>query len=432
MKKILLGLLLILSLSSNIQAQSTLSFGFAQDSFTASSSGATTAGTAYALPGNPAAVVTWQTIYSSTPTAITVLLQGSMDNSTYNTIDTSTSTAGEIRTVITAIKFIRAQITAKTGTFNTTVTLIAKAQPTSNASLFNGGIISGDITTSANILQNGTETSGGATAKFSTVGKVGIGTTNPLRSLHISDGNGSPLSAMSPNGVQVMMSGTTTSGSIIGVVANNVTAHFPGLYLRSVRARGTFAIPTIVNAGDLITFLEAEAFNGTSRCPIANIGLFANTVTTTNISGYINFLTATEASGCGPAERFRVDENGVSANQAYRLNTVLTISVTAPTIASGGCTTPAVTWNNGTASFLVTIGTSCTGVKSFTLTMPAAAHFWSVSCDNNTSDAAQATNYVIGRATSTTAVVLTSYDRVTGLTEDFTASDTYLCKSIGG
>lgn len=110
----------------------------------------------------------------------------------------------------------------------------------------------------------------------------------------------------------------------------------------------------------------------------------------------------------------------------------LTISATAPTIASGGCTAPAVTWSNGTATFLVTIGTSCTGVKTFTLTMPAATNGWAVDCKNNTSDAAQQTNYAEARATSTTAVVVTSYDRVTGLQEDFTASDTYLCKASGG
>lgn len=105
---------------------------------------------------------------------------------------------------------------------------------------------------------------------------------------------------------------------------------------------------------------------------------------------------------------------------------------TAPTIASGGCTSPAVTWNNGTAAFLLTVGTSCTGVKTIVLTMPAATNLWAVKCENNTSDAAQQTNYVVARATSTTAVTLTSYDRVTGLQEDMTASDTYLCSARGG
>ena len=107
------------------------------------------------------------------------------------------------------------------------------------------------------------------------------------------------------------------------------------------------------------------------------------------------------------------------------------ISTTAPTIASGGCTSPTITPTNGTAAFLITIGTSCTGVKTITLTMPAASALWACGGNNNTSDAQQQTNYIVPRATSTTAVVLTSYDRVTGLQEDFNASDTYLMSCTG-
>ena len=109
----------------------------------------------------------------------------------------------------------------------------------------------------------------------------------------------------------------------------------------------------------------------------------------------------------------------------YQLNGVLVMSATDPTI-SGGCTAPAVSAANGTAAFRVTIGTSCTGIRTFTLTMPAASEFWSCHGENHTSDAQQQTNYLVGRATSTTAVVMTSYDRVTGLLEDFVASDQYL------
>lgn len=107
------------------------------------------------------------------------------------------------------------------------------------------------------------------------------------------------------------------------------------------------------------------------------------------------------------------------------------ISTTAPTIASGGCTSPAVTHSNGSAAFLLTIGTSCTGVKTIVLTMPAAAHFWACDANNNTSDAQQAANTIASRATSTTAVTLTNYARTTGLTADFTASDTLLVKCSG-
>lgn len=113
------------------------------------------------------------------------------------------------------------------------------------------------------------------------------------------------------------------------------------------------------------------------------------------------------------------------------LVTTVKDSTTAPTIASGGCTSPAVTHSNGTAAFLLTIGSSCSGVKSLTLTMPAASHFWACDANNNTSDAQQASNTIASRATSTTAVVLTNYARTTGLTADFTAADTLLVKCSG-
>jgi hypothetical protein len=57
---------------------------------------------------------TWQTIFSGgTPTSVTVVLQGSIDGTTFSTIDTSTSTAGETRTKAgAAYNFFRCNVTA--------------------------------------------------------------------------------------------------------------------------------------------------------------------------------------------------------------------------------------------------------------------------------------------------------------------------------
>lgn len=57
---------------------------------------------------------TWQTIISGgTATSITVVLQGSIDGTTFSTIDTSTSTSGETRTKTgTAYSFFRCNVTA--------------------------------------------------------------------------------------------------------------------------------------------------------------------------------------------------------------------------------------------------------------------------------------------------------------------------------
>lgn len=122
----------------------------------------------------------------------------------------------------------------------------------------------------------------------------------------------------------------------------------------------------------------------------------------------------------------------LNASSAYQINGVLAASSTAPTIPSGGCTSPAVTWANGTQTFLLTLGSSCTGVKTLTLTLPAAAHFWACTGENNTNDAQQAANHPVARATSATAVIVTNYSRTTGLQADFTASDTLLLSCSGG
>jgi hypothetical protein len=62
--------------------------------------------------------VRWQTIYGTTPSAVSVVLQTAMSDADaqYTTIDTSTATAGEARTV-TGVRgnFIRVKVTSITG-----------------------------------------------------------------------------------------------------------------------------------------------------------------------------------------------------------------------------------------------------------------------------------------------------------------------------
>jgi hypothetical protein len=102
--------------------------------------------------------------------------------------------------------------------------------------------------------------------------------------------------------------------------------------------------------------------------------------------------------------------------------TGLTItSATAPTIASGGCTSPAVTNVNGTAAFEITIGTSCTGVSTIVLTFPAAVHGWSCKATDLTSNSTNAVDQ--SSSVSTTSVTLTSYSRTAGTALAWTASD---------
>jgi len=71
--------------------------------------------------------IRWQTVFGSAPTAISVALQTAMIDSDaqYTTVDTSTATAGEARTVSgVRAKFIRAKISSITGGSGITVQIL--------------------------------------------------------------------------------------------------------------------------------------------------------------------------------------------------------------------------------------------------------------------------------------------------------------------
>ena len=71
--------------------------------------------------------IRWQTLFGTSPSAISVTLQTAMNDSDaqYTTIDTSTSTAGEARTV-TGVRanFIRAKVSSITGGSGVTVQVL--------------------------------------------------------------------------------------------------------------------------------------------------------------------------------------------------------------------------------------------------------------------------------------------------------------------
>lgn len=228
----------------------------------------------------------------------------------------------------------------------------------------------------------------------------------------------------------------TDTASGAGSLAVNILGGAAGsTTLFSLSKAGLATFGSQINAGGTITVPSSGGFQFSSRGYLSATadGVFSlNNAAGTDFSR-LQFGGTTSAfvaaKRVGAALYLRLADDSAAGGLGFAS---LAVSGTAPTIASGGCTSPAVTWSNGTAAFLITIGTSCTGVKTFTLTMPAATNLWAVDCTNNTSDAAQQTNFATARATSTTAVVVTSYDRTTSLQEDFTAGNTYLCKASGG
>jgi len=72
--------------------------------------------------------IRWQTIFGTAPSAVSVALQTAMVDSDaeYTTIDTSTATAGEARTV-TGVRanFVRAKVTSITGGSGVVVQVLA-------------------------------------------------------------------------------------------------------------------------------------------------------------------------------------------------------------------------------------------------------------------------------------------------------------------
>ena len=85
--------------------------------------GANTAGSQFALPsytGLPdgGTSVRWQTIFGAAPTAVNIVLQAAINDvdAEYQTIDTTTATAGEGRTVANVqAKFLRIKFVSSTG-----------------------------------------------------------------------------------------------------------------------------------------------------------------------------------------------------------------------------------------------------------------------------------------------------------------------------
>jgi hypothetical protein len=81
----------------------------------------------YAGMPNNGRTVSWQTIYGSAPSAVSVVLQTAMNDvdAQYATVDTSTATAGESRTVTNVRgNFIRAKVSSITGGSGVTVQVL--------------------------------------------------------------------------------------------------------------------------------------------------------------------------------------------------------------------------------------------------------------------------------------------------------------------
>ena len=110
--------------------------------------------------------------------------------------------------------------------------------------------------------------------------------------------------------------------------------------------------------------------------------------------------------------------------------TAVIVSATAPTLASGGCTTPGAVTANGTAAFsLASVGTSCSGSQPLVWTLPAATTGWNCTA-KNVSNAATSAPAQTG-AVSTTSVTITNFNRTTGIAAAWTDADVVVVSCLG-
>lgn len=88
----------------------------------------TGAGSKFALPSELCSLA-WQTSFDAAPSGVSITLEVSIDGLVWTIIDTSTATAGEVRTITnsTAAAFIRANVGTNSGSKAVTVVIIAKS-----------------------------------------------------------------------------------------------------------------------------------------------------------------------------------------------------------------------------------------------------------------------------------------------------------------
>ena len=251
-----------------------------------------------------------------------------------------------------------------------------------------------------------------------------------------------------------------------GLVLQNTTASTAGVPVQQsprLRLRSNVWNTTIVAANNTDDFwFESVPVSGATPSGLLKIGSSLNGAATTypmqlQSSGYVNF----NGNVSGTSTFFAAGNNAVnlgnettgqlvrasalgdfnpvlSATQDigttvafrtlnvlnYNRNAVVTISGTAPTIASGFGTTPSVVASNGTAAFSVNVGTGGIATGGV-LTMPASTTDWaSLSVKNLTALAAnRADQHTVITASTTTSLTVQNQTISTGAALAWTASD---------
>lgn len=184
----------------------------------------------------------------------------------------------------------------------------------------------------------------------------------------------------------------------------------------------TYSQSLIVAPDGSQVFLNSQTVASGSPGSVGGVNAQAFAVASNNVNRIL--LGASGGASMTVAGTALANEgDGTFDAQDFYINAHLLASHTAPTIASGGCTTgsaQSISANNGTMAFEITLGGATCG-STITLTMPAAAHNWVCDAHDITTPASNVLDMT--GAASTTAVVLTNYVRTTGVAGNFTGAD---------
>lgn len=411
---LVLGLLLI---PSKANAQSTATYGTLVTSLDTTSTGAVN-GTIFAVPSSYAALIQWTVVADGS--ALSVALQCSLDNVSYFTVDTITTATGGTRQFgFTACKFVRINAVSRTGGTSSIGTLVTSRGFITSSSA--GSLSSLNLTGALNINQGTITTDQQAISSTATWNNAGVAfkhwravitdTASAAGSLPIEILGGA---AGTTNLLSVSKTGILTTGSSI---VSGVDVSVPAGRLFNWVTRSIMQSPSdgvILFSNNAITDFSRLQFGGT----------------TSSFPALKRVTTGLEVRLADDSSGAPFTASNVIATGQFMIGSgsVRVISAVAPTIPVA-CTTPTVTWSNGTASFQIDVGSSCTGITTLSFTMPSASNGWS--CDaRNLSNSATSTPWQ--SAGTPTSVTFTNYARTTGLAADWTAGDDIRVSCLGG
>lgn len=380
----------LFGIKSTLQAQNTATYGTVVTSLSTTLTTAVS-GTSFALPGGSASVISWSTSFTGSPNPVSMILEGSLDNSTFFTIGTSTAIAGDLQTTgFTAIKFVRCSQVSKTGAGTTTCTLTTqRGFNLTNVTAGSGGFIDG--TSGAPSIYSTSNPTNGFFFPSSTV-------ISPTQSLTLLSGK-TLITSSATNIFNYPAIATTNTPAIRLTNATLATAGVPAQYSPGFCFDGSgWRTNATAAAQSAVVCIDLEPAQGTANpSAILTFKYSVNGGAFSTIFAINNFGSTTAAGNSAM---------GSTAVLLSGSNTVFSGAV--PTITSGFGTGPTIVGKS--SAFRVTIGTGgdTTGVIAFNNTYTNAP-----ACTANNETTGNLTRAVSTTTGVTINAIMVAADKIT-------------------